>query len=175
MADGTFEDDIAVKEKPKVDLGDILREMVTLERFCYSDMGTFGKLRYKNFECYTVERPWENNTPYVSCVPPGIYPIKPSRFNKGNYPCWELEQVPNRTLIKIHRANTYHDVQGCIGLGEKLGCLGDTWAILYSRKTHDEFMATMRRYEAHKSDHMYINIKNLDLGTWTTPSYATTA
>ena len=166
MPDGTFTEE--VKTSP---VGDLLRQMVSLERFGYTPMGTFGRMRYKGYECYTVERPWENNAPYVSCVPTGIYPLKLGKFYGGGYPCYELEQVPNRTLIKIHRGNTMLDVKGCIVLGTKLGVIEKLWAVLNSRKAHDEFMVAMRDNPASK---LYINIHNLDVGTWSMPGYATT-
>jgi hypothetical protein len=172
MADGTFDDEIAVEEMASISLGDVLSEMVTLTREGYHEMGTFGTLRYKDFECKTVERPWANNKPFISCIPPGIYPIKLGRFNRGNYPCWEVCRVPNRTYIKIHRGNTARDVQGCIAVGSEFGIVDRMWAVTNSSRTHDAFMAAMRDNDAHKSNHMYLNIKNLDIGTWSAPAYA---
>jgi len=174
MSSGTFDDEIAVAEEPIIEVRDILNEMVTLTREGYHEMGTFGTLRYKDFDCKTVERPWSNNTVFISCIPPGIYPIKLGKFYQGGYPCWELDQVPNRSLIKIHRANTMNDLKGCIGLGSTFGTVDKTWAVLNSRQTHDEFMRAMREHGADKADRMYINIKNIEVGVWSAPGYATT-
>ena len=116
---------------------------VYLERFCYSDMGTFGKLIFDDFECYTVERPWRDNIRRESCIPEGAYEIELGRYNKGGYPAYELVSVPDRSLIKIHIANTMDNVLGCIGVGEGLGFLKGKWAVTNSTKTHDKFMAAM--------------------------------
>ncbi len=123
---------------------------VTLERFCYSDdMGVFGKLRIGNFECFTVERPWKNNEPNVSCIPTDAYELKLGRFWEGDYATYELLDVPNRSLIKIHRGNTMDDLKGCIALGNRFGMLRkdkggqQRWAVLNSLETHRLFMKAM--------------------------------
>ncbi len=73
---------------------------------------------------FTIERPWKNNEPYVSCIPAAIYACQRSTYyggdgvgGKPDYPCFELQNVPNRTQIKFHIANYPHDVNGCIGVG----------------------------------------------------------
>lgn len=114
--------------------------ILNLERFAYTPMGTFGVLTMPEFRCYTVERPWEGNTPYVSCIPVGEYDLRESRFHRGGYDTYQLVDVPGRSLIKIHRANLSSDVQGCIGLGLSLGALDGEWAVFSSRKAHDQFM-----------------------------------
>jgi hypothetical protein len=169
LEDGTFSDDSRTSAFPSIK--DCLREMVTVERFAYTPMGTFGRLRYKGFGCFTVEKPWANNAPYTSCIPTGIYPIKLGKFYHGAYSCYELDQVPNRTLIKIHRGNTMDDVKGCIAVGTALGVINKLWAVTNSRKAHDEFMAAMKE---NKAERLFINIHNLEVGAWGNPSYATT-
>ena len=78
----------ATKTEEVPSVKDLLREMVHVERFAYTPMGTFGKMRYKGFECFTVELPWENNAPYISCIPTGIYPITYVKFYAKNYNTW---------------------------------------------------------------------------------------
>lgn len=170
MEDGTFTEEIT---EPIIEVKDLLNEMVTITRRGYFEMGTFGELEYKGFRCKTVELPWAANAPFISCITPGIYPIKLGRFFAKDYPCWELDQVPNRSLIKIHRANTMNDLKGCIGLGDEFGTVDKLWAVLNTIATHSKFMATMREHGADKADKMWINIKNLDTGTWSAPGYAT--
>ena len=113
---------------------------VELERFAYTPMGTFGVLSMDEFRCFTVERPWLNNKPSVSCIPRGIYTVKFGRFHRGGYNCYELLDVPGRSLIKIHVGNTMDDVIGCIAVGKGLGYVNDLWAVTSSRKAYDEFM-----------------------------------
>jgi len=104
-----------------------------LRRFCSCSMGTFGELTTDSgFSCFTVEKPWKNNAPWISCIPPGQYEVRPRRYNRGGYAALEVLDVPNRTDILIHKGNTAEDVQGCIVPGMRLGCLGDRWAVLSS-------------------------------------------
>ncbi len=67
--------------------------------------------------CVTLELPWKNNAIDVSCIPPGVYPVVPNTPQKP----WRLCNVPNRTEIDIHVANTTADILGCIGLGFQFG------------------------------------------------------
>ena len=145
---------------------DLMDEMVQVERFAYTPMGTFGRMKYKDLTCYTVEKPWQNNAAYTSCIPVGIYKLKLGRYHRGKYDCYELCNVPNRTLIKIHVANTANDLMGCIALGNRLGTVDNWWAVLNSTETHAKFMAEMGR-----QPEAYIGISNLlREGEWMNPT-----
>jgi len=120
---------------------------LVLERFSYGPNGTFGQLFAPSFSCFTVERPWLNNQPYISCIPEGDYPLARGHYNRGGYEVYEIKDVPNRSLIKIHIANRPTDVQGCIGLGNELGAFGNMWVVLKSTDTFNEFMMTTVDYE----------------------------
>lgn len=115
--------------------------MIILERFAYSPLGTFGRLMFKDKVWYTVERPWLDNKPNVSCIPEGNYTA--NRYmspTPGRGIVWQLNHVPHRSYIQIHAGNTQQDVVGCIALGTVLGCIGDQWAVLHSRIAVNEFM-----------------------------------
>jgi hypothetical protein len=117
---------------------------ISLERFAYSPMGTFGRFRIgEEFSCFTVERPWEGNKPNESCIPEGEYILERAVYHRGGYACYEVMAVPGRSLIKIHIANTMLDVYGCIGLGRALGFIDDLWAVKQSKLTFALFMDTM--------------------------------
>ena len=90
-----------------------------LTRFAYTKDGTFG--RWGPFQ--TVEEEWQDNQPNISCIPTGIYRCVRSTFHRGGYATYEVTEVPGRTLIKVHRANTEEDLRGCIGIGLGLGVL----------------------------------------------------
>jgi hypothetical protein len=99
-------------------------------------LGTWGRLYLPGFSCVTVERPWLNNQPFISCIPPGIYPVKWATFWKGGYDTIEILDVPDRTEIKVHKAIWPEHVEGCVGIGtsiavykERLGILGQTEAL----------------------------------------------
>lgn len=116
---------------------------IELVRFAYSPHGVFGRLKAGDFEWFTVERPWELNLPRVSCIPIGSYLINLGRYNRGDYPAYELADVPQRSLIKIHVANTMNDILGCIGPGKGLGYIKGLWAVTNSQVAFDEFMEAM--------------------------------
>jgi len=116
-----------------------------LERFCYSEMGTFGKLRMNGFECFTVEQPWRNNEPFKSCIPEGPYLVKrtstpkhPNTFILVNEDLgvFEYKQGHGRYAILIHIGNTTNDIVGCIAPGERLGVLGGLWSVFDSRNAY---------------------------------------
>lgn len=125
-------------------------ESVLLERFAYSPHGVFGRIIIPEFECFTVERPWLDNKPRESCIPEGSYGIQLGRYNRGGYPAYEVLDVPERTLIKIHVGNTIDDVIGCIAPGKSLGYLERKWAVTSSRKAFKEFMGAMEGAETSK-------------------------
>lgn len=121
--------------------------MIQLERFAYTPIGTFGKLTYNDFSCYTVERPWLNNASRISCVPEGLYNLvwhNGPKFGKtvalvggtvSQYP----DGISKRSAILIHPANEMNDLEGCIGLGDNLGYIRAKWAVLNSVVTIKEF------------------------------------
>lgn len=98
---------------------------LVLERFNYGPDGTFGTLVLPSgLMLYTVEKPWEGNRPFESCIPEGIYPLglreSPvvKRTSRGKYSeGWEVQDVPDREFIMLHPANWPFDVEGCIGPG----------------------------------------------------------
>lgn len=130
--------------------------MLTLERWGSTPMGTFGQLRLGTHWWFTVERPWLQNAPSVSCIPAGTYPLTLGFFYSGDgvggkpdYPAYELRDVPGRSLIKIHRANIASQVKGCIAVGKQLGCEGGKWAVLRSAEAYAEFMAAAAEAHVH--------------------------
>jgi Family of unknown function (DUF5675) len=131
-----------------------MREFL-LERFCYSEMGTFGIIQDSNFKSYTVEDPWKNNAKNISCIPEGVYQCKrTSRPKHGNtfviinedLGIAEYPKPGMRDSCLIHVANTILDVEGCIGLGNTLGCLGSNWAVLASGTIPDGAVRRFMQY-----------------------------
>lgn len=120
-----------------------MSDRVLLERFAYSPMGTFGRLMFPEFQCYTVERPWLDNKVRESCIPEGEYKLLLGRYNNGGYDAYEIMDVPDRTLIKIHIGNTIDDVIGCVAPGKTLGTVNGKWGVKSSRLTFQEFMRGM--------------------------------
>ena len=98
----------------------------TLQRFSH-DKVTFGKLHLdwasNHKDIYTIELPWLENKPNISCIPQGLYNVR--QHNTVKYPnTFEVLAVPGREAILIHAGN-YADVnenhksdtQGCILIG----------------------------------------------------------
>lgn len=128
---------------------------ITLLRQELSPDGTFGTLTFpKGQMLYTVEDDWKDNEPNISCIPVGHYRIHRTIYHKHGYETFEVMNVPRRSRILIHPANTEEDVQGCIGVGMRIGKLwishdedtGESHykrAVLESRKAFDQFMDIM--------------------------------
>ena len=113
-----------------------------LVRYGSTPHGTFGKMTHEpsGWSCYTVERPWEQNKPAISCIPAGLYGLTLGTYHKHDYPAYELRLVPGRANIKIHIANVAGELEGCIAPGKELGCLHG-WAVIASKVAFDELMA----------------------------------
>mgnify|MGYP000347692239 CR=1 FL=1 len=100
---------------------------IKLKRFISTDLGTFGILTVGDKRFFTVEKPWVNNTPEISCIPSGEYTLEPHQSHKyGDVLCMVSDTVTHykeahskRFACLIHVANYEKDVLGCIGLGEK--------------------------------------------------------
>ena len=129
-------------------------KIITLTRIISTDEGVLGLL-HKNGKpiSVTLERPWKDNKAWESCIPFGTYPL--TRLNESKafrYPHYLLEDVPNRTYIKIHVANYPSELHGCIGVGSYYA--NGTIAICKSRKAMDHVMWELDRYEK-----IYLNIR----------------
>lgn len=125
--------------KPGFFLGAIMSFI--LDRFAYTPMGTFGRLRYGKHEWFTVERPWLSNRSSISCIPHGCYTLrKYDSPTPGRGEVWQFNKVPGRTFIQIHKGNTSDDVVGCIAIGKTLGVVNGKWAVTDSRTAFNEMM-----------------------------------
>lgn len=108
---------------------------------------TLGDLKVNGFSCKTLELPWMSNMPNISCIPKGEYQVKwtfSPRLLKYTY---EVQGVPNRTGIRIHSANYYYELKGCIALGDKLADLNSDGKLdtLNSKATLKNFEDKMER------------------------------
>jgi hypothetical protein len=64
--------------------------------------------------CSTIELPWNNNEPRISCIPEGKYPLV-KRYSPHHQWHFELKDVPGRQLILMHPANdAITELKGCI-------------------------------------------------------------
>lgn len=110
-----------------------------LTRFFYGSDFTLGVLELPSGRSiYTVEDGWHGNAVGLSCIPDGLYRCTPRPFYRGNYPAWEVRDVPGRTTILFHKANTALDVTGCIAVGEQIRAFGDTVGVARSAQAFAE-------------------------------------
>ena len=118
--------------------------------------GTFGRLRVFNdeheqrFECCTVEREWLDNRPNISCIPEGNYVLQLGMYYGGDgvggrrdYEAYIVQDVPGRSLIKIHIANYAEQLKGCIAPGMRFGTVSGEWAVASSTDAFDLMMAAL--------------------------------
>lgn len=81
----------------------------------YYPTGTNGTLHLNGKTlCFTIELPWRDNKPRVSCIPEGRY-LLARRFSDRHKHHLEVKAVNNRDLILIHPANhALDELKGCI-------------------------------------------------------------
>ncbi len=84
-------------------------------RRIYGAQGTNGTIYYKGKEiCHTIELPWYNNTPRLSCIPEGRYKLQKRTYTKHGEQIG-IPAVLGREAILIHAANdAMRDLLGCI-------------------------------------------------------------
>lgn len=89
--------------------------MLTLRRMPeYFDTTPGNFFYYDRLICSCLELPWQDNTPYISCIPPGQYKIAFTWSPKLQRYAIEILKVPGRTGIRIHPANVINELRGCL-------------------------------------------------------------
>jgi hypothetical protein len=130
---------------------------VTVKRIAFHpEQGTFGVLLLNDVPmCVTLELPWRENLPRISCIPAGQYwckTLQSPKFGRTFVVC----DVPRRSAVEFHGANTVNDLEGCIGLAEFFTHFGTHLAIANpvkgmafkefqeATKAVDEFLLTVQ-------------------------------
>jgi hypothetical protein len=95
-----------------------------VDRFKDTGKQTLGRMQYVDangiilFDCVTLELPWKNNKNKISCIPVGEYDCeKVEKSENIGYPHIWITKVKGRDGIKIHIANYYTQILGCIAVG----------------------------------------------------------
>lgn len=104
-----------------------------LTRLESSDQGTFGILSLGEYSWHTVERPWLDNAPNVSCIPTGTYKVRMTWSNRFKRQMYLLSGIPGRSGVRIHPANLAKQLNGCIALGLQSGRIDGIKAVLLSK------------------------------------------
>lgn len=81
----------------------------------YTPSKTDGFMLFDNIKIKTIERPWLDNRPMVSCIPEGQYLCRWSHMAEHNVDHYQLQKVPDRSAIFIHIATKPDQLHGCIG------------------------------------------------------------
>jgi hypothetical protein len=117
---------------------------VIVQRCLQYPTSTFGIMCVDDEpEFLTVENPWLDNQRNISCIPKGIYTIRPHTsptFGK----CLAVDDVPGRSHILIHAGNTAADTRGCILVGTRFGNVGDMRAVMQSRMALTKLLAMIK-------------------------------
>lgn len=124
-----------------------MKTLHIMRQFSDPTMGTHGFYKIDDVRYFTVEQDWEDNTPWVSCIPAGHYFVDPDRYNKGGYDALEVQGVPGRSQILFHRGNVMDDVVGCIAVGVGRSYMSrpstdgvQKWAVSNSREAFTQLM-----------------------------------
>jgi len=123
----------------------------------YHEDGTSGKLYINGcFQCYTIELPWMDNHPQVSCVPEGRYALK-KRCSEKFKEHLLVSGVPGRDLILMHPANdALKELRGCIA---PVSILNGPGKGSLSRIAFNELIRVV--YAALKKEPVYLTISIL--------------
>ncbi len=99
---------------------------VKLVRHWTNDKESIGTLMVKDsngmpvFASMALERGDRNNQRMISNIPAGIYPLRYTYSPKFRRKMWLVDDVPNRSGIRIHPANYWNQLNGCLAPGLKL-------------------------------------------------------
>lgn len=115
--------------------------MLVLTRY-YSPFGTHGVLSMLNIELKTIERPWDGNKRFISCIPEGIYNCH-KHISKRHGCTFEIGDVPDRDYILFHKGNSSNDVKGCIAIGKSWCIYNNLPWVMDSYNGFNDFMEEM--------------------------------
>lgn len=134
---------LSLLQPPKID--------VVITRTASNNKQVTGRLVAKRngitFECNTLELADNFNLSNISCIPKGVYDVWwtfSPRFLRYTY---EIQKVPKRSGIRIHYANYYNQLNGCIALGSNLVDINKDGQLdtINSRKTVQSFEGIMQK------------------------------
>lgn len=88
--------------------------MITLKR-TYHKHYTSGVITLPDDSViYTLELPWRDNEPFVSCIREGVYTVDRDKAGRHQWYRLRNDEVSPRSDIEIHPANKLNQLQGCI-------------------------------------------------------------
>lgn len=131
---------------------------VKIIRGFQDDKCTLGSLTVEGEDhepIFTLENPWKNNEPMVSCIPAGSYECSP--FTGQKYKAvYQVHSVPGRTYILFHAGNYPSDTHGCILLGMGATSVADRPMVTQSRIAIEKFKKMIGNNDFRLTIHDYI-------------------
>ncbi len=125
---------------------------LVLKRSYFQDatIGHLFPLGQDNPLWFTIEPPDLDNKKNISCIPEGVYEVKP--YSSVKYPdVWELQNVHNRTKILIHVGNWVSDTDGCILIGTSTGYLQHSRSCEKAVKSSKQAIKELKEYLGYPS------------------------
>lgn len=97
----------------------------------------------------TLELGWHENKNSVSCIPSGRYLCKWTLSPHLKKFTYEIMNVPSRAGIRIHSANYFYQLLGCVALGDahKDINLDNHLDVIHSGNSVDKFNAMMDKQD----------------------------
>ena len=127
--------------------------IASLVRFENTEQGTFGLISINGICFQSLELPYKDNKPNISCIPKGEYICKIRYSPSFKRKLYCLQNVKDRSYILIHGANFAGDkskgyqshLAGCIALGKSKGIANNKFGnkqrcIFNSQQALREFM-----------------------------------
>lgn len=118
-------------------------------RLLGSDQQSLGILSTVNdgqlYVAKTLELPDKGNQQKISCIPAGVYKCVWSFSNHFQKHTYAILDVPGRAGIRIHSANYFSQLLGCVALGSALKDINNDGHqdIVHSGNTMAEFEKLM--------------------------------
>lgn len=134
------------------DFKEEIMPIALLKRTESNDKQTLGDLtisyKGKTFNCKVLEPAWKNNQKNISCIPKGLYKVKPHYSEKFGKVYW-VQDVENRSYIYFHVGNYYKDTLGCLLVGDSYSDINkDGYLdVINSRKTLDKMLKFLENKE----------------------------
>lgn len=130
-----------------------------LLRQAYTENETIGAIYFEDSRvCYTLEPPWKDNRPNISCIPLGRYEVGYMRASSsGKYKdVYWVQGVKDRGGILIHKGNLATHTLGCILPGVIVSQIGGKTAVLNSAKALRDIHSIVNR------ERFTLHVKNAD-------------
>ena len=121
---------------------------MNIMRFDLTSGGTYGMLLTDDRKeiCKTLELPWKDNLPRISCIPTGTYTCHRRFSHHFQLEVFEITGVPGQADILMHPANYTSELLGCVALGTSFADLNHD-GVQDVASSRDAFTAFMQRMQ----------------------------